>query len=161
MFGNPPPDDFSVLSSLPPLCCSFKDAYIKCEDPNPSLYTFVGTLECGGETISIPSSSILLRDSKLRNTDWVVGAVIFTGHDTKVMQNATDPPSKRSSLEKQMDKIILALFLWLFIMAFVTGLVYGEPLASTVDSPNSCFDFPSLCQHSWGSQAENQDQVGD
>jgi phospholipid-translocating ATPase len=86
----------------------------------------VGTLQWGGETLSIPPTSILLRDSKLRNTEWVVGAVVFTGHDTKVMQNATDPPSKRSSLEKQMDKIIIALFLWLFIMAFVTGLVYGE-----------------------------------
>lgn len=114
-----------VLFSLP-AWCSLKDAHIKCEDPNPSLYTFVGTLEWKEQTISIPPASILLRDSKLRNTDWVVGAVIFTGHDTKVMQNATDPPSKRSSLERQMDKIILALFAWLFVMAFITGLVYGE-----------------------------------
>ncbi|CBI27109.3 unnamed protein product, partial [Vitis vinifera] len=47
-------------------------AVIKCEDPNANL------------------------DSKLRNTDYIYGAVIFTGHDTKVIQNSTDAPSKRS-----------------------------------------------------------------
>ncbi|KAL2559078.1 Phospholipid-transporting ATPase [Forsythia ovata] len=65
---------------------------------------------------SIPLSpqQLLLRDSKLRNTDYIYGAVIFTGHDTKVIQNSTDPPSKRSKIEKKMDKIIY-LLVWRFV----------------------------------------------
>jgi hypothetical protein len=70
-----------------------------------------------------------------------VGAVVFTGHDTKVLQNGTAPPSKRSSLEKQMDKIIIALFLALFIMAFVTGLVYGETQTGASWACQVCCDL--------------------
>ncbi|CBI35911.3 unnamed protein product, partial [Vitis vinifera] len=64
-------------------------ATIKCEDPNPSLYTFVGNFEYERQVYPLDPSQILLRDSKLRNTAFVYGVVIFTGHDSKVMQNAT------------------------------------------------------------------------
>lgn len=76
----------------------FKDfkALVKCEDPNANLYTFVGSMEYEEQQNPLSPQQLLLRDSKLRNTEYIYGAVIFTGHDTKVMQNATDPPSKRS-----------------------------------------------------------------
>lgn len=74
---------------------AFKDfrARIRCEDPNPSLYSFVGNLEYDRQIYPIDPNQILLRDSKLRNTAHVYGVVIFTGHDSKVMQNATDRKS--------------------------------------------------------------------
>ncbi|KAJ0095337.1 hypothetical protein Patl1_16556 [Pistacia atlantica] len=68
---------------------------------------------------------LLLRDSKLRNTDYIYGVVIFTGHDTKVMQNATDPPSKRSKIEKKMDRVIYFMFFVVFLMAFVGSVFFG------------------------------------
>ena len=46
----------------------------------------------------------------LRNTQWVHGAVIFTGHESKVMMNATGVPSKRSSLERRLDMLIVVIF---------------------------------------------------
>ncbi|WOH05758.1 hypothetical protein DCAR_0625179 [Daucus carota subsp. sativus] len=55
---------------------------------------------------------------RLRNTAYVYGVVIFTGHDSKVMQNATTSPSKRSRIEKQMDKIIYILFSFLLLNYF-------------------------------------------
>jgi len=106
---------------------NFKDfkATIKCEDPNANLYTFVGTMEYEEQQHSLSPQQLLLRDSKLRNTDYVYGAVIFTGHDTKVMQNSMDPPSKRSRVERKMDQIIYFLFCMLFLMAFVGSVVFG------------------------------------
>ncbi|KAM7274555.1 hypothetical protein ACFE04_016421 [Oxalis oulophora] len=98
---------------------------IKCEDPNPSLYTFVGSMEYEGANYPISPRQVLLRDSKLRNTDYIYGAVIFTGHDTKVMQNATTPPSKRSRMERKMDKVVYVLLFSLFIMAFTGSIVFG------------------------------------
>ncbi|KAE8661387.1 putative phospholipid-transporting ATPase 11 [Hibiscus syriacus] len=68
---------------------------------------------------------LLLRDSKLRNTDYIYGAVVFTGHDTKVMQNSTDPPSKRSKIEKQTDHIIYLLFVIVFLMGFIGSIFFG------------------------------------
>ncbi|CAI5499201.1 unnamed protein product [Closterium sp. Naga37s-1] len=100
-------------------------AEIKCEDPNPSLYTFVGNLEWDGEATSLTAAQVLLRDSKLRNTAWVVGVVIFTGHDSKVMMNSTAAPSKRSSIERRMDKIIYFLFACLLLMAIVGSIIFG------------------------------------
>jgi phospholipid-translocating ATPase len=100
-------------------------ATIKCEDPNANLYSFVGSMEFEGQKYPLSPQQLLLRDSKLRNTDYVFGAVIFTGHDTKVIQNTTDPPSKRSKIEKKMDKIIYFLFGVLFLIAFVGSIIFG------------------------------------
>uniref|UniRef100_A0A0E0LUG6 Phospholipid-transporting ATPase n=1 Tax=Oryza punctata TaxID=4537 RepID=A0A0E0LUG6_ORYPU len=77
------------------------------------------------EERSFHTFKILLRDSKLRNTNQIYGIVIFTGHDTKVMQNAMEPPSKRSSVERRMDKIIYLLFVILFAIASFGSVMFG------------------------------------
>lgn len=103
---------------------SFK-AIVKCEDPNPSLYTFVGSMEYEDQNYPLSSQQILLRDSKLRNTQYIYGVIIFSGHDTKVMQNSTDPPSKRSGIERKMDKIIYFLFSMLVLISLVGSIAFG------------------------------------
>lgn len=37
-------------------------------------------------TVPLGSDQILLRGAQLRNTQWVHGIVVYTGHDTKLMQ---------------------------------------------------------------------------
>ncbi|XP_039070787.1 probable phospholipid-transporting ATPase 4 [Hibiscus syriacus] len=98
---------------------------IKCEDPNPSLYTFVGNFEYNGQVYAIDPSQILLRDSKLRNTAFVYGIVIFTGHDSKVMQNSTKSPSKRSRIERKMDYIIYVLFSVLLVISLISSFGFA------------------------------------
>lgn len=100
-------------------------AVIKCEDPNENLYSFVGTLYYDGIQYPLSIQQILLRDSKLKNTEFIYGVVVFTGHDTKVMQNATDPPSKRSKIERRMDKIIYILFSTLILISFIGSFFFG------------------------------------
>ncbi|KAL6960593.1 putative phospholipid-transporting ATPase 8 [Sarracenia purpurea var. burkii] len=100
-------------------------AVIKCEDPNEYLYSFVGVLCYSGQELPLSLQQILLRDSKLRNTDYIFGVVVFTGHDTKVMQNATDPPSKRSKIERRMDKIVYILFSTLIFISFIGSVFFG------------------------------------
>ncbi|KAF7806313.1 putative phospholipid-transporting ATPase 9 [Senna tora] len=100
-------------------------AIIKCEDPNANLYSFIGSLELEDQQYPLSPQQLLLRDSKLRNTDFIYGVVIFTGHDTKVMQNSTDPPSKRSKIERRMDKVVYFLFFMLFVIAFVCSVFFG------------------------------------
>ncbi|XP_020583665.1 probable phospholipid-transporting ATPase 4 [Phalaenopsis equestris] len=114
---------------------AFKDfgGTIKCEDPNPSLYTFVGNFEYERQIYALDPNQILLRDSKLRNTSFIYGVVIFTGHDTKVMQNATKSPSKRSRIEKKMDSLIYILFSLLVLISLISSvgfavkIKYGMP----------------------------------
>ncbi|KAL1298325.1 hypothetical protein HN51_042696 [Arachis hypogaea] len=95
---------------------------IHCEDPNPNLYSFVGNFEYERQVYPLDPSQILLRDSKLRNTDYIYGVVIFTGHDSKVMQNSTKSPSKRSTIEKKMDHIIYTLFTVLILISFISSI---------------------------------------
>ncbi|KAJ0676484.1 putative P-type phospholipid transporter [Helianthus annuus] len=83
---------------------------IQCEQPNNSLYTFTGNLITQNQTLPLGPNQILLRGCNLRNTEYIVGAVVFTGHETKVMMNAMNVPSKRSTLEKKLDKVIATLF---------------------------------------------------
>jgi phospholipid-translocating ATPase len=42
-------------------------------------------------------------------TDWITGIVVYTGNDTKLMQNQQGPRYKQSKLEKEMNKSILHL----------------------------------------------------
>ncbi|KAK9113745.1 hypothetical protein Syun_020542 [Stephania yunnanensis] len=100
-------------------------ALIKCEDPNENLYSFIGTLYHGDTPYPLSPQQLLLRDSKLRNTDFVYGVVVYTGHDTKVMQNAVDPPSKRSRIERKMDKIVYILFGILVVICGVGSIFFG------------------------------------
>ncbi|CAI9761835.1 unnamed protein product [Fraxinus pennsylvanica] len=100
-------------------------AVVKCEDPNANLYSFIGSMELEKLLDPLSPQQLLLRDSKLRNTDYIYGVVIFTGHDTKVVMNSRDPPSKRSKIEKKMDMIVYFLFCVLFVMAFSGSVYFG------------------------------------
>jgi len=108
-------------------------ASIKCEDPNANLYSFVGSMEFKDQQYALSAQQLLLRDSKLRNTDYIFGVVVFTGDETKVVQNSTDPPSKRSKVEKKMDKIIYLLFCMLFFMAAIGSIFFGITTRDDLD----------------------------
>ncbi|XP_010554248.1 PREDICTED: phospholipid-transporting ATPase 10-like [Tarenaya hassleriana] len=105
----------------------FRDfkAVVRCEDPNANLYAFVGSFEHEEQKLPLSIQQLLLRDSKLRNTEYIYGAVIFTGHDTKVIQNSTDPPSKRSTIERKMDKIVYLMFGVVFLIASIGSVIFG------------------------------------
>ncbi|XP_033995497.1 phospholipid-transporting ATPase IA isoform X3 [Trematomus bernacchii] len=84
---------------------------MECESPNRHLYEFVGNLRLEGHsTIPLGPDQILLRGGQLRNTQWVHGVVVYTGHDTKLMQNSTRPPLKLSNVERITNFQILVLF---------------------------------------------------
>ncbi|QCD82674.1 phospholipid-transporting ATPase 3 [Vigna unguiculata] len=95
---------------------------IQCEQPNNSLYTFTGNLITQKQTLPLSPNQVLLRGCSLRNTEYIVGVVIFTGHETKVMMNTMNVPSKRSTLERKLDKLILTLFATLFMMCFIGAI---------------------------------------
>ena len=50
------------------------------------------------------ADQILLRGAQLRNTQWIYGLVIYTGHDSKMLRNATQAPLKRSNMERVTNK---------------------------------------------------------
>lgn len=80
--GLPATSDIKDIDSLMRI-----SGRIECESPNRHLYDFVGNIRLDGHgTVPLGADQILLRGAQLRNTQWVHGIVVYTGHDTKLMQ---------------------------------------------------------------------------
>ncbi|KAI1212274.1 phospholipid-translocating P-type ATPase [Annulohypoxylon truncatum] len=109
---------------------------VRSEQPNSSLYTYEATLtmQAGGGEKELPLNpeQLLLRGATLRNTPWVHGIVVFTGHETKLMRNATAAPIKRTKVERQLNMLVLALVGMLLVLSVVSTV--GELVFRSVRS---------------------------
>ncbi|WZY72553.1 hypothetical protein YC2023_004793 [Brassica napus] len=113
---------FTHVFTFSIICVFCNAGEIQCEQPNNSLYTFTGNLVVQKQTLPLSPDQLLLRGCSLRNTEYIVGAVVFTGHETKVMMNAMNAPSKRSTLEKKLDKLIITIFCVLITMCLIGAI---------------------------------------
>ncbi|KAI8801118.1 hypothetical protein BJ742DRAFT_838872, partial [Cladochytrium replicatum] len=100
------------------------DGVLKSELPNNSLYTYEGTLRLKEKEIPLDPTQLLLRGAQLRNTRWVYAVVVFTGHETKLMRNATATPIKRTKVERQVNTQIIFLFGLLLTMSIICSAGY-------------------------------------
>ncbi|KAH8909830.1 phospholipid-translocating P-type ATPase [Coniochaeta sp. PMI_546] len=96
---------------------------VRSEQPNSSLYTYEATLtmQAGGGEKELPLTpeQLLLRGATLRNTPWIHGVVVFTGHETKLMRNATAAPIKRTKVERQLNMLVLVLVGILLVLSII------------------------------------------
>ncbi|KAH3674586.1 hypothetical protein WICMUC_003132 [Wickerhamomyces mucosus] len=77
------------------------------EDPNLDLYNFEGNLTFANETYPLGPENVIYRGSIIRNTQNVVGLVIFTGEETKIRMNAIkNPRTKAPKLQKSINIIV-------------------------------------------------------
>ena len=99
---------------------------VRSEQPNSSLYTYEATLTMstgGGEKeLPLAPDQLLLRGATLRNTPWIHGIVVFTGHETKLMRNATATPIKRTHVERMVNIQILMLVAILVGLSIVSSV---------------------------------------
>ncbi|GLB40906.1 putative cation transport ATPase (P-type) (TC 3.A.3) family. Type IV subfamily protein [Lyophyllum shimeji] len=105
--------------------------YLDSEPPHQNLYLYHGVLrykdpmtgEMKAEPVTI--NELLLRGCAIRNTNWIIGLVVFTGADTKIMLNGGDTPSKRSKIEKETNFNVLVNFGVLTIMCLIAAIFSG------------------------------------
>lgn len=110
---------------------------VVCERPNPNIADFVGRYEPEeGETHLLDIKNIALRGTTIRNSPYIVGVVLNTGADTKIMQSARGTPSKTS---KSLDvinhgiKILMALLLCCVVFGSVYCFIWIYSFAETRD----------------------------
>lgn len=86
--------------------------------------TFTDRFDSEGQPLRCPItlSQILLRGCNLRNTKWVIGLVLMTGADTKIVANSGATPSKRSKVEKQMNPAVYVNLILLSAMAIACAI---------------------------------------
>lgn len=110
--------------------------WVECDAPNSHLYTFKGTIHYEnynekGDLVNpdekepVTNDNILLRGSTLRNTKWVVGLVVYTGSETKIMLNSGITPTKSSKISRELNLSVILNFVLLFVLCFVSGLLNG------------------------------------
>jgi phospholipid-transporting ATPase len=111
---------------------------LKSEQPNSSLYTYEATLtmQAGGGEKELPVNpeQLLLRGATLRNTPWVHGVVVFTGHETKLMRNATAAPIKRTKVERKLNSLVLVLVCILLVLSVICTT--GDLVIRKVNGPS-------------------------
>ncbi|KAI9462638.1 calcium transporting ATPase [Russula earlei] len=106
---------------------------LRSEHPNNSLYTYEGALDLITSTgypkqVPLGPDQMLLRGAQIRNTSWAYGLVVFTGHETKLMRNATAAPIKRTAVENQVNTQIV--FLFILLLALSVGSTIGASIRS-------------------------------
>jgi magnesium-transporting ATPase (P-type) len=120
---------------------------VECEHPNNRIDDFTGTFECFedhthhqhhagadgavGQPHTVKSvtqhGNIALRGCVLRSTDWMIGLVLNTGHDVKIMQgdDGSSMKPKSSLLENMASEQIYGVLMLLLIISMggATGQV--------------------------------------
>ncbi|OWK64573.1 putative phospholipid-transporting ATPase VD [Lonchura striata] len=125
---------------------------IECESPNNDLSCFRGFVEHSNmDRVGLSKENLLLRGCTVRNTEAVVGIVVYAGHETKAMLNNSGPHYKRSKLERKVNTDILWCVLLLLLMC-LTGAVghgiwlsrYSEVLFFNIPGPDGKLSPPTL-----------------
>ena len=82
----------------------------------------------------------------VRNTPWSIALVAYCGEETKLSLNQKDPPSKFSSLDKQINKIVIGAFAvqMLLCIAATIGSRVWEVNISRRGNDDSYLPRPSL-----------------
>ena len=113
------------LSEAMKMLHKLDEAVLNSEHPNNRLYVYEGSLKIKGHPRSSPidNGNILLRGSTVRNTVWILGCVVFTGCDTKLMMNSKQPPHKRSNVERRVNKYLIIVFTLLFVMVLISTII--------------------------------------
>lgn len=116
--------------------CERTEFTIDSEPPQANLYQYSALAKWtqrssksdgDGEEMAEPISinNMLLRGCNLRNTDWVLGVVVFTGFDTKIMINSGITPSKRSRISRELNWNVIYNFVILVLMCLTSALYVG------------------------------------
>ena len=98
------------------------------EQPNDSIHTFDGRLALDGhhEALPVAANNMVLRGCTLRNTGWILGVVVFTGAETKVMKKSSSSRSKMSRIESIVNKCIGIIFLTQLVLCIISTILEDQ-----------------------------------
>ena len=132
-----------------PRDCEVTEFVLETEPPHANLYAYSGVVRWNQKDLKHPEAeskemaepvginNLLLRGCTLRNTEWILGVVVFTGEETKIMMNSGITPSKRAQIAKDLNWNVMYNFALLFIMCLTAALVEG----TTFGRGNESLDF--------------------
>ncbi|XP_073949125.1 phospholipid-transporting ATPase IF-like [Choristoneura fumiferana] len=99
---------------------------LRIEAPNPiaDLYTFYGRLEIPGtDSLPLSTDNLMLRGSRVKNTEWAIGCAVYTGEETKLAINSKYASNKFSSCELAVNGF-LVVFICFLILEIVLSYLF-------------------------------------
>lgn len=100
---------------------------IVCDEADENLEKWDGAIELENMVFSqliCNIKNLILKGCKLRNTEYILGISVYTGHSTKIMKNAKPPQQKTSNLMKTMNILLYSMFMFLFCLCLLFSLLY-------------------------------------
>ena len=113
------------LANLNPEALAGKIAQddLKAEAPSKNLLKFEGTYCKNEENVSLDRSNIILRGVQLRQVEWCLAVVLYTGKDTKIQMNSIRPPQKTSTMGGWTSRDTGRMFVIDICMCFVSATI--------------------------------------
>ncbi|GAA49299.1 probable phospholipid-transporting ATPase IF [Clonorchis sinensis] len=145
------PDRFhkSLTNGSHPLQKLIKSLYVRveCEQPNADLTKFEGRLSTKYvQDIPLNASNVALRGAKLRNTDVMLGMVVYTGEETKLSLNGKKSARKYTTRESKSNVILLSFIVSMVSLAVILTIVFT---LWTRKTKNTIWYVPTSPQTSW------------
>ncbi|OEH80474.1 guanylyl cyclase [Cyclospora cayetanensis] len=91
---------------------------VVCEKPTSAMDHFSGSLKLDAHprATSLDLSNFIHRGAHLKNTEWLYGVVVYTGHDTRTLRSAKHPSLKFAHIESEVNSYTIVSF---FIVALL------------------------------------------
>ena len=111
------------------------NGYCQCNPPNSNLHKLDGRVSINYNinntyihSIKFPISErqMLLKGSVLKNTNWIIGFVLYTGMNNKIILNSKRPRNKMSIIEKKMNKYLIGIFILLIFICGFCSIFHNE-----------------------------------
>ncbi|XP_034937307.1 probable phospholipid-transporting ATPase IF isoform X2 [Chelonus insularis] len=113
------------------------EALVTCQHPQPNLYEFHGKIEIKFSENELTSGfltieNMLLRGSRLKDTEFILGTAVYTGSDTKLSLNSKSTPNKFSTVERSINTYLIFFIFILFLEIFFSTAIkeYNESTQS-------------------------------
>ena len=135
-----------------------ENCYINVEPPNRNIYKINGLLFLNGEKRVFNKSNVAIRGAILKNTKFIYGIIIYTGEETKIMQNFIKPKSKFSYLDKLVNDICLVIIIVriLYVLIFMgIGLYYRYKYMPNYENNKLGYEYLLYYRHFNGKNEKN------
>ena len=99
------------------------NCYIEIDNPSKDIYEIECTIFFKGKKTYFDSKNILLRDSRLKNVDYIYGVAVHTGQDTKLMLNIKHSSLKISDIDRILGKIVIFLIGICILTTIISSII--------------------------------------
>lgn len=87
----------------------------------------------------LSNDGVALRGMSLKNTEWAIGVVCYTGHQTKIQMNTNKAVYKASKVMMQTNTLIGMIFVLQLVLSILGAVLATQWMQANMDNPYLSF----------------------